>query len=148
MINSFRGENAFLSNYHPTVVEYEGEKYSTVEHAYQAAKTLELDLRRQIQHADTPGKAKELGQKVPLRHGWQEGLKFDVMRELLHQKFQIEKYKDRLLATENRYLEEGNWWHDNIFGNCTCIKCENVHGENMLGKLLMEVRTKLQEEDE
>lgn len=147
MINDFRGDNAFLSNFYPCEVVYEGLTFISVEHAYQAAKTLELDLRKMIQIAPTPGEAKKAGQKVPLRPGWEEGLKFDVMKELLLQKFQMPKLREKLLETENKYLEEGNWWHDNIFGNCTCMKCENVHGQNVLGKLLMEVRNELQEEE-
>lgn len=37
-------------------------------------------------------------------------------------------------------IEEIVSWHDNFWGNCTCVKCENIEGQNWLGKLLMKVR--------
>jgi hypothetical protein len=41
-------------------------------------------------------------------------------------------------------LIEGNWWHDNFYGSCTCNKCVNK-GENNLGKILMKIREELLE---
>ena len=40
-ITAFRGEHAFLSNFHPAPVVLDGEIYRSVEHAYQAAHFLE-----------------------------------------------------------------------------------------------------------
>ena len=44
-----------------------------------------------------------------------------------------------LLATGGEELIEGNWWHDNFFGVCTCGPCDGK-GKNNLGKILMRVR--------
>jgi len=44
-INTFRGKYRFLSNFYYAEVNYEGIRYPTVEHAYQAAKTLSTDIR-------------------------------------------------------------------------------------------------------
>jgi len=38
MIDSFKGDFRFLSNFYPVNVDYEGIMYPTVEHAYVAAK--------------------------------------------------------------------------------------------------------------
>ncbi len=38
-INSFTGEHGFLSNFHPSLMEWEGISYPTAEHAFQAAKS-------------------------------------------------------------------------------------------------------------
>lgn len=46
MIDSFRGQYRFLSNFFPALCNYEGIVYPTVEHGYQAAKTLNLDIRK------------------------------------------------------------------------------------------------------
>ena len=39
-INSFSGAYAFLSNFEPAPIYYDGLSYPTVEHAFQAAKIL------------------------------------------------------------------------------------------------------------
>lgn len=39
-----------------------------------------------------------------------------------------------------REIVEGNYWHDNYWGNCTCDKCKNIEGQNKLGKILMKIR--------
>ena len=40
-IEHFAYEWAFLSNFYPAVVELDGARYASVEHAYQAAKVLD-----------------------------------------------------------------------------------------------------------
>jgi predicted NAD-dependent protein-ADP-ribosyltransferase YbiA (DUF1768 family) len=45
-----------------------------------------------------------------------------------------------LLATHPQELVEGNYWHDNYWGNCLCPKCTHIEGQNHLGKLLMKIR--------
>ena len=37
-------------------------------------------------------------------------------------------------------LIEGNHWHDNRWGDCTCERCSAKEGQNWLGKILMEIR--------
>src|SRR4051812_21328901 len=44
-IAEFQGEYRFLSNFWPATVEFEGIRYPTAEHAYQAAKTLDAKER-------------------------------------------------------------------------------------------------------
>ncbi len=148
MINSFRGNYAFLSNFHYVEVTYEGDKYKTTEHAYQAAKTLDLLVRKEIQKAKTPGDAKRLGQSieeggiVKLRRDW-DNVKFPIMKLILKQKFRKENYRNRLLATVDQVLVEGNWWCDNFWGNCSCDKCIEIPGQNHLGILLMKIRNEI-----
>ena len=50
-ISSFRGDNSWLSNFAPVEVEYDGVSYFSVEHAYQAAKTTDVDTRKLIASA-------------------------------------------------------------------------------------------------
>ena len=52
----------FLSNFYPSTVSFEGMLYPTVEHAYQAAKTIDPKIREIIRKANGPGEAKKLGQ--------------------------------------------------------------------------------------
>lgn len=139
-IDHFRGIYAFLSNFYPCTVEYDTNKYPSVEHAFQAAKTLNRQEQYKIWLAKTPNEAKKLGRQVTLRPDWEE-VKIDVMRQLIHQKFQNRIFRLKLLATRNAELIEGNHWHDYFWGVC------NGQGQNWLGKILMEEREKIKDGD-
>lgn len=146
-VTAFRDEFRFLSNFWYVPIEYEGVTYPTVEHAYQAAKTLDYTQREVILQAKSPGEARTLGQRVTLRPRWDE-YKPQVMRKLLCQKYSKANpvlRNDLVVLTRGRHLTEGNHWHDNFFGSCTCAKCGNT-GKNTLGKLLMEIRDYIEEE--
>ncbi len=132
-ITSFRDEHRFLSNFWPAPVLYEGILFPTVEHAYVAAKTLDLDQRRAIAEKAQPGAAKRAGRKLVLRPDWDE-VRLPTMRALLEQKFQIVELRRLLQATEGRELIEGNAWGDTFWGVCGGV------GENHLGKILMQIR--------
>ncbi len=129
----------FLSNFWPAVVTYDGETYASVEHAYQAAKTLDLDLRRAVREAPTGAAAKKKGQAIPsskLRPDWPE-LKLQVMEDLLRQKFAHADLRAQLLATAPKRLVEGNTWGDTFWGVC------KGSGSNHLGQLLMRIRAEM-----
>lgn len=143
MIDKFRDGNRFLSNFWPIDIEYEGLNYSSVEHAYQASKTTDLNHRKFISKLGKPGDAKRFGNKVKLIKGW-DRIKIIVMEELLRKKFSNKELRDRLLKTGDEYLEEGNTWHDNFWGVCKCNRCYSKEGLNNLGKLLMKIRQDLQ----
>lgn len=134
-IDSFSGQYRFLSNFFPARVFLDGVSYQSVEHAYQAAKTISPHVR-ELFLSGTAGQAKRKGRAVPLRDDW-ESIKFDVMLKLLLQKFGLDEHPELaelLAATWPRQLIEGNDWDDRVWGVCNGI------GENHLGKLLMEVR--------
>ena len=117
----------------------DGLEYSSTEHAYQAAKTLDAAERRRIRESQKPGEAKKLGQNVTMRPDW-EKMKVEVMRDLVRQKFSNHKeLKDKLLATGDAYIEETNSWGDIYWGVC------KKKGQNWLGKILMEVRNDFRE---
>ncbi len=138
----FSGNRAWLSNFYPCWVTYDGREYSSVEHAYQAAKTLDLTLRKRIQVEVTPAKAKRLGRRVELRPDWLD-IRVKIMRELVWQKFSLNTKLGKLLIEEDpQRLVEWNTWHDNFWGICTCKNCP-ARGENQLGKLLIGCRQRL-----
>ena len=141
MINCFEREYAFLSNFYPSPIEYEGIKYPTVEAAFQAEKTLDLHMKMTIATTDNPGKAKRMGRKVVLREDWEE-IKDKIMEDCLRLKFSDPILREKLLATGDEELEEGNWWHDNYWGSCYCSRCGDV-GKNKLGYLLMKIRKEI-----
>lgn len=131
----FQGQYRFLSNFWPVVVKFDGQNYPTVEHAYQAAKTLNKKERIKIQFCGLPGAAKKLGQKVTMRVGWEQD-KISVMDDLVWQKFTDDDLRTRLLAIDG-IIEEGNYWNDTFWGVC------NGGGHNHLGKILMKVRDEI-----
>jgi len=134
-IDRFVEEFRFLSNFYPAPVKLDGVTYPSVEHAYQAAKTLDHDLRKPFL-TGTAGQAKRRGRKLKLRRDW-EKVKINVMHNLVKQKFQDEHLGTMLLDTEDYYLEEGNNHGDMFWGTVDGI------GENHLGKVLMKVRSEL-----
>ena len=136
-IKGFFEEYRFLSNFAPSPVWLEGDLYPTVEHAYQAAKSADPEYRKAILHISDPGKVKRLGNAVKLRTDWEE-VKTIVMLNLLTQKFLIPEYKEKLLATKPKHLEETNNWGDVFWGIC------EGKGYNRLGKLLMHIRSWLE----
>jgi ribA/ribD-fused uncharacterized protein len=142
MINKFEGKYAFLSNFYNSPFTYDGIEYPTVEHFFQAAKTTDIAKRREIAAAPTPGLAKRMGRHVALRSDWEE-VKNAVMALGLQFKFTDATLAEKLLATGDEDLIEGNWWHDNYWGACTCEKCINTLSRNKLGTLLMELRADL-----
>jgi ribA/ribD-fused uncharacterized protein len=68
----------------------------------------------------------------------------DVMKKLVRRKFfDHDNLADWLLSTGDAIITEGNWWHDQIWGSCTCKEHFYRRGKNWLGKILMEVRDEL-----
>jgi len=135
-IAGFCGEYAFLSNFHPATIWMSTNEYPSVEHAYQAAKTLDSEERRIIAAAPTPAEAKRLGKTATIQPLWNT-LKLSTMSHLLLEKFSPQNplLLERLLATRDRKLVEVNYWGDKYWGVCY------GHGMNWLGRLLMNVRT-------
>lgn len=134
---SFRGRFRFLSNFWHAPFQWRGANWPSVEHAYQAAKTVDAYDAVRIARAVTAAKAKQLGQEVQLRHDW-EGVKLGIMFELVSAKFkQNSELAERLLSTGEAHLEEGNTWGDRYWGTVDGV------GQNHLGRILMRVRSQL-----
>ncbi len=138
IIDSFKGEYRWLSNFWPAEVVLDGVTYPTVEHAYVAAKTLNPESRRIVLSMDTPGKVKRFGSNLMLRADWND-VRLSVMEDLVRQKFKRRDLEQQLLATSPAILIEGNTWGDTFWGMC------RGKGENHLGKILMNVRGEIWE---
>lgn len=143
MINRFEGSYAFLSNFSDSIIPIKLSDTifycSTVEHAYQAMKAKDSRERMIIASCRTPGLAKRLGRQTPLREDW-EDIKIKVMEACLRKKFSRPEMERKLLETGSQELVEGNYWHDNFWGNCSCPRCALIEGQNHLGRLLMKIR--------
>ncbi len=136
-IGPFQGEYRWLSNFWPARVELDEQVFHTVEHAYQAAKTLKPHERLDIVMCPTPGAAKAAGRKLTLRPDW-DSVKLHIMFDLVLQKFWNNlELRAKLIATDGEELIELNTWGDRYWGVCNGV------GQNHLGKILMQVRDEI-----
>lgn len=159
-IFAFEGETRWLSNFAHSEVTAFGITFPTVEHAFAAAKLdpnggvhdrdTVLEEMRIIAAAESPGAAKKLGRrrtwngKPFMRADW-DTVKETLILELLRRKFAIPRLREKLLATGDALLVEGNNHGDRIWG-----MVENAgvfRGRNMLGEMLMCVREELRSSD-
>ena len=143
-IRLFKGKYAFLSNFYVTPIFLWGVHWPSSEHLYMAMKTEDKEIREKIRMAPTSAKAKRLGRDLHLRPGWEE-MKVEAMLGILRLKFIAGSIIAQwLLDTGESQLIEGNYWHDQFWGDCECPRHKGTPGKNMLGTLLMQVREELQ----
>lgn len=142
-ITDFRGEYKWLSNFGRSPFKYfdailnDYVEVPTVEHAFQAAKTISKYDRIRVLEAPTPRKARNRGQQVPLRSSWELD-KLTFMKRFVQAKFiQNPDLAKKLLETQNHHLIEENTWGDTFWGVC------NGRGQNHLGRILMDTRNLL-----
>lgn len=135
-ITGFFNQYRFLDNgYRVEVGLYDG-RYPSVVNAYEAAKTVDLDLRLPFESCG-PLEAIELGKTLVVRDGLDE-LRPYIMLFFIRQKFSKEPLRTMLLDTGNDELINDNACGDTYWGVCKGI------GQNMLGKIIMRVRNELQ----
>lgn len=136
-ITKFQGPTRWLSNFATSVVLYDGAFYPTAEHAFQATKAASLEQKTWVREASSAAEAKKRGGEVTLRPDWEE-IKLGVMHSIVWSKFSMNSdLKNKLFATGDQHLEEGNTWGDTFWGTCNGV------GENHLGKITMRVRNEL-----
>jgi ribA/ribD-fused uncharacterized protein len=138
-VKGFFGEYQFLSNFWPAKVMLDGVEYKSAEVAYQAAKWKpeNRDFFLTCTKIDSIDYNRKNTPDAYTPEDWTVR-KLEVMKDLVHQKFDpalnLENY-ELLQTTGNKQLEEMNWWGDTYWGTD-----RDGNGENMLGKILMEVR--------
>jgi len=163
IISSFTGEHYFLSNFwtgYPKVsmasLGRRGAFADSAEHAFQAHKAADLGQQAEILAARTPKIAKQLGRQVRPLPPWWEDRKKEIMLECLLAKFSVPELRQRLAATGEAVLVEGNTWSDRYWGAERLADSESptwsldlpwwrdygfvLAGHNWLGRLLMMVR--------
>lgn len=140
VIDRFRGEYFFLSNCCPAPTPHRGRLFATSEHAYMAARTTDADARAAILATTDPLEAQKIGRAAPLVDDWDQE-RFAVMEEIVAAKFTHNpELAVKLAATVGAVLVEGNTWHDQTWGTCTCDEHRDIPGGNALGVILMAVR--------
>ncbi len=129
-------KNVEFSNFYPCKITIDGKCYNSTEHYFQSEKATSVELKEWIRAAPTAGYSKRAAHILKTEDmdpDWEER-KVDVMRTALYAKFtQHEELRKILLATGERELHEDSPT-DMVWG---------MHGEDLLGKLLMELRAAL-----
>jgi N-glycosidase YbiA len=131
-----------FSNFAAFPITIEGIEWRTTEHYFQAQKFAGTEHAEEIRLTPSPMVAarKARSRMRPLRADW-ESVKVGLMRIALRAKFsQHPELRDLLLATGEAEIIEhttnDRYWGDGGDGS----------GRNMLGRLLMDVRTELRAE--
>ena len=129
-----------FSNFSNHGVTIDGKFYSTTEHYFQSMKFVTTDetWAEAIRKANTPYLCKIMGgsREHPLRKDW-ESIKDNVMRKALIAKSQHKDFVKELMATGDKTIIEASptdyYWGEG----------KSKTGKNMLGVLLMELRSNL-----
>ena len=149
----FKGRWFFLSNFYPCDIKHKGIIYPSTEHYYVAQKFkgmqfynghyfTEPDFKELLCKVKKASDVKKMGRTLKNRSDW-DSIKYDVMEWGVRYKFsENDNLKKMILSTGDENLVEFNFWHDNYWGSCTCVKCGD-EGVNNLGKLLMQIREEL-----
>lgn len=118
---------------------------SNVEAEFQAEKHRGRPWRQATILRSPPGRAKKLGRRWKLSNyqlmEW-NNRKRGVMRDLIRRKLYDHPEVFIILAMSEGEIVEFNNWHDNYWGDCTCLQCFRK-GENHLGRILMELRDEI-----
>lgn len=131
-----RLKHGFLSNFYLCTIYIDKKPFASIEHAYQAHKTLDESSRELIRKSKTPQEAKKLGKCVQLRSDWID-VRVPLMRTFLIQKFDNPFLQHMLIDTGDAQLIHANSWNDKFWGIC------RGEGENILGLMLMSIRSEL-----
>lgn len=136
-INRFRDEYAFLSNRYACPFVWQGIMYSNAEAAFQSSRCADKVSRTAFSNCSA-GKATMRGRSIVPPHEW-EHERISIMRSILEAKFgQNPCLMNKLKATCGMVLINGNNKHDTLWG----IDIYSWEGENLLGKILMDIRDK------
>ena len=140
---SVSDEYGEFSNFAAYQIKLKGKSWPTSEHYFQGQKFQDAGHREEIRKAKTPMIAARLGRDrtKKLRRDW-ESVKDSIMRGAVMAKFtQHDDLREMLLATGKAKLVEhttnDSYWGDGGDGS----------GKNMLGRILMEIRDKLRDQE-
>ena len=114
IIDKFRGEYDFLSNFYSCPVTYNGESYLNAEAAFQAQKTQDTETRHTMSTMSAK-QAKKFGRSLKDPEWFDKSVR--IMYEVLTAKFtQHVELRKKLIATGDAKLVEGNNWNDTFWG--------------------------------
>lgn len=130
-----------FSNFSFHGFELEGYFWKTNEHYFQAQKYVGTSYFHKVRNLQTPKEAAYLGRKYKLPDNWQE-VRYEIMKKGVIKKFETHPdILQILLATGEEEIVENNP-KDEIWA-CGA----EGKGQNLFGKVLMDVRSILREKN-
>lgn len=132
----YEGPYAALSNFSAHTVYYKGVTYMTAEHAYQMAKFVDDAVRKQILSAPSAYLAREYGQATEGRTPAFN--KVAVMTEIMRAKRDQHADVEAVLRNTGDNIIIKNHPDDYYWGTGA-----DSSGENVMGKIWMELRSEL-----
>lgn len=147
-----KGPHRNLSNDSAHPIDMDGEKFPSVEHYFQAMKAKEFkddEIYNKIVKSKTPKAAKALGMKVKnfVTEVWDDK-RDEIMSKAIHAKFsQHPELRKELLDTGDKVIGEANprdtyWGIGTAMDSDKAKKPSKWRGQNKLGKMLMELRSR------
>ena len=153
----FRADSNPLSNFFKCTIDYNGHAFKSSEHIYQFTKCMFLkhdDLANLIYTTETPRDVKALSDKLNKHERMAEwsNIKVDVMRKILRAKWNCSgRFRQTLMATSNMTIAEATsdtFWGVGVAPNLALhTKPAHFLGLNQLGKLLMDLRNDVHDQD-
>jgi hypothetical protein len=151
-ITLFKQENYFLNLYHVCPFSYTNENneintFGSIIEAYFSIKNPEYcEIYNVISHSKSR-EAPFVIEEIAKRNGYKID-DYELLKNIVKAKFSNkwnETIRHDLLLTKSKMLINMNNRHDNILGYCYCKECKDIEKQNILGKILMEVRDELTE---
>lgn len=149
---AFSGQHVLFSNFFPIEMRFNGIVFPTAEHAYQFERAKFLNKNESansILKVRKPQDAKLIGSRLPRSAEW-DACKRDKMKEIVTSKFsQSSAMKAALVGTGSINLIEATF--DRFWGSGLPLNTKGMidgrwSGSNVLGQILMELRTELRRE--
>lgn len=140
MIDDFHSPgNRFLSNFYKCEIKYGHFTYCSSECAYMSEKREDLKWK-EFCSTSSAAEVKKKSRSVKIRPDW-DRIKIRVMFDVLRLKFAIPELREKLLATGDQELIEGNDWNDTFWG----VDKNTGVGRNFLGRILMHIRQEIRD---
>lgn len=142
-----------FSNFVTSDIKYRGQSFATTEQAFMYAKAVEFNdegtATKLLDPTLEPWAAKVLGREVKgySDHVWDK-VRYTRMLEVNREKYKIPRYRQLLLGTGDKLLVECNprdvvWGIGLAEDDSRCLNESEWKGQNLLGKVLMQIRTEL-----
>lgn len=149
---AFQSHHAFLSNFFPCTVNYNGIKFKSAEHAYQYSRATFLGktiTANDVLKANKAEEAKRAVLNLQNSKEW-DASKQKIMKDIVFAKFaQNHDLQNKLLATGERPLLEAtydSYWGCGLPLTARKLKQGEWHGKNYLGIILAECRFEIKRE--
>lgn len=145
--------NGPLSNWYPSKFTFRHDTFNCAEQAMMYEKAIyfgDMETANGIMKADSPKIQKQLGRSVRgFDHNKWDLVKYDIVSNILHQKFELPYFKSYLMEYIGCIFVEASPY-DRIWGIGYSEKdaLNNIEnwGENLLGKIITEISLKLIDE--